>query len=241
MFGPQTSKGTNALFDFTKNSSSKDDADCSGSSVDDYPDAIITEVWQASLLSGGILTEGEIRGLRMDITSLPVVGTLTNAPLRTLLRNATRAAHLAAKPTLLRANFMVEIACPEPLIGCCYPVLEDFHGIIVDETVQEWGTAGGGFFRADAAGTRAATIRLQLPQSSSLNGFQDRIWDATNGQCTINETFAGWQACRGDPLNAFDAITGEQSEAFGEVMKIRRRKGLPPLAVKLADFGASLS
>jgi translation elongation factor EF-G len=243
-FGPQTSKGTNALCDFTKKASvdaSQEDSSA-GSTIQDYPDDVVVEVWQESLLRGGVLTEGEVRGLRMDILSFPVVGTLTNNPLRSFLKNATRAAHLASKPTLLRAIYLIDIVCPEPLIGCCYPILEDFHGIIVDELVQEWDAlVGGGALMPGAASTRAATLRVQLPQSSSINGFQDQLWDVTNGQCKITETFSGWQACRGDPFNAFDAVTGEQSGAFNEVTKIRRRKGLPPLSLKLSDLGASLS
>ena len=119
-------------------------------------------------------------------------------------RRSFYGAQILAKPRLLEPVYLVEIQCPEQVIGSIYSVLSRKRGHVFEETQR--------------IGTPMFNIKAFLPVQESF-GFTADLRAATSGQAFPQCVFDHWQIVQGDPLDKMD-------KSFEIVKNIRKRKGL---------------
>jgi elongation factor 2 len=119
-------------------------------------------------------------------------------------RRSFYGAQLMAKPRLLEPVYLVEIQCPEHVVGSIYGVLNRKRGHVFEETQR--------------IGTPIFNVKAYLPVQESF-GFTADLRAATSGQAFPQCIFDHWQMVQGDPLS----INDKTNEL---VKNIRKRKGL---------------
>jgi elongation factor 2 len=116
----------------------------------------------------------------------------------------TYAACLLATPGIQEPVFLVEIQCPENVIGGVYSVLNKRRGEV--------------FSAEQRIGTPMFIVKAYLPAMESF-GFNSDLRQATGGQAFPQTVFDHWEHMSGSPLDA-----GSKLEDM--VKAIRTRKGL---------------
>ena len=100
--------------------------------------------------------------------------------------------------------FLVEIQCPENVIGSVYSVLNKRRGQVFSEEQR--------------IGTPMFTVKAYLPVKESF-GFNGDLRQATGGQAFPQSGFDHWELMNGSPL--------DKGSKLEEMVKgIRTRKGL---------------
>ena len=100
--------------------------------------------------------------------------------------------------------FLVEIQCPDNVIGSVYSVLNKRRGQVFSEEQR--------------VGTPMFTVKAYLPVMESF-GFNSDLRQATSGQAFPQSVFDHWELMNGSPL--------ENGSKLEETVKaIRTRKGL---------------
>jgi len=113
-------------------------------------------------------------------------------------------AQLLAKPKLVEPVYLVEIQCPEQVVGSIYSILNRKRGHVFEETQRP--------------GTPIFNLKAYLPVAESF-GFTADLRAATSGQAFPQCVFDHWQLVQGDPL--------DQMDKCNEIVKsIRKRKGM---------------
>jgi len=113
-------------------------------------------------------------------------------------------AQLLAKPKLLEPVYLVEIQCPEQVVGSIYSVINRKRGHVFEEIQRP--------------GTPIFNLKAYMPVQESF-GFTADLRAATSGQAFPQCVFDHWQLVQGDPL--------DQNDKCNEIVKsIRKRKGL---------------
>ena len=113
-------------------------------------------------------------------------------------------AQLLAKPKLVEPIYLVEIQCPEQVVGSIYSVLNRKRGHVFEETQRP--------------GTPIFNLKAYLPVAESF-GFTADLRAATSGQAFPQCVFDHWQLVQGDPLDPNDKCN--------EIIRsIRKRKGM---------------
>ena len=116
----------------------------------------------------------------------------------------TYAACLLATPGIQEPVFLVEIQCPENVIGSVYSVLNKRRGQIFSEEQR--------------VGTPMFTVKAYLPVKESF-GFNSDLRQATGGQAFPQSAFDHWELMNGSPL--------DKGSKLEEIVKgVRTRKGL---------------
>jgi len=131
-------------------------------------------------------------------------------------RRVIHAAELLAVPKLLEPIYLVEIQCPQMVVGSVYGVLNRKRGHVWKEDKKE--------------GTPLVNIKAYLPVMESF-GFTADLRSHTSGQAFPQCVFDHWDVLSGNPMR-------ENSKAYDVVMDIRKRKGLKlelPQLNKLED------
>jgi elongation factor 2 len=129
-------------------------------------------------------------------------------------RRAIYGAALMANPKLVEPVYLVEIQCPEQVVGSIYGVLNRKRGHVFEEVQRP--------------GTPMFNVKAYLPVAESF-GFTAGLRSATSGQAFPQCVFDHWQVILGNPLDEKDKIN--------ELVKgIRKRKGLKEAIPSIGEY-----
>jgi len=201
-FGPNTD-GCNVLVDCTKGVAY----------LAEIKDSMVAALqW---VTREGVLTQENMRGIRFNLMDVTLHTDAIHRGGGQIIPTARRAfygAQLLAKPRLMEPVFLVDITCPQTVIGGIYGVMNKRRGTIVEE-VQRFGTP-------------LTNIRCHLPVTESF-GFTADLRANTGGQAFPQCVFDHWETFKDDPLVPGTRKINELVNAT------RKRKGLefeiPPL------------
>jgi len=156
----------------------------------------------------GVLTGENMRGIRFNLMDVVLHADAIHRGGGQVIPTARRvfyAAQLTAKPRLMEPIFLVEIQCPQSVIGGIYSVMNRRRGQIIEEIQRP--------------GTPLTNIKCHLPVAESF-GFTADLRSNTGGQAFPQCVFDHWKVMPGDPLEK-----GSKAEEI--VLATRKRKGLP--------------
>ncbi|KAJ7187824.1 P-loop containing nucleoside triphosphate hydrolase protein [Mycena filopes] len=207
-FGPNGS-GANAFVDTTKGIQY----------LNEIKESVVSGLQWAT--SQGVCAEEAVRGVRFNLLDATLHADSIHrggGQLIPTVRRAINAACLLAEPTLMEPVYLMEIQCPEAVIGDVYPLLRIRRAQILGDHDSE----------EQRPGTSMFTIRAYLPVSESF-GFTDQLRAATRGQVFPQCVFDHWEVMDGSPL-----APGSKMEQL--VTKIRTRKGLSPAIPALDHY-----
>jgi len=162
----------------------------------------------------GVLTGENMRGIRFNLMDVILHADAIHRGGGQIIPTARRvfyAAQMTAQPRLMEPVFLVEIQCPQSVVGGIYSVMNRRRGQIVEEMQRP--------------GTPLLNIKAHLPVMESF-GFTADLRSNTAGQAFPQCVFDHWRVFQGDPLEA-----GSKHEEV--VLACRKRKGMavevPPL------------
>lgn len=193
-FGPDVN-GPNLLIDRTK----------AIQYLNEIKDSCVSAFQWAS--KEGVLSGESMRGISFNIIDVTLHADSIHRGGGQIIPTARRSfygAQILAKPRLLEPVYLVEIQCPEQVIGSIYSVLSRKRGHVFEETRR--------------VGTPMFNIKAFLPVQESF-GFTADLRAATSGQAFPQCVFDHWQIIQGDPFDKMD-------KSFEIVKNIRKRKGL---------------
>ena len=107
-----------------------------------------------------------------------------------MCRRVCYAACLLAEPGLQEPVFLVEIQCPETVIGGIYSCLNKRRGQVFSEEQK--------------AGTPMFTVKAYLPVNESF-GFNADLRSQTGGQAFPQSVFDHWEVMNGCMLHVFSS------------------------------------
>lgn len=155
----------------------------------------------------GVLCEENMHGIRFDVHDMTLHTHAIHRGGGQIIPTARRvlyACQLTAEPRLLEPVYLVEIQCPESVVGGIYGVLNRKRGLVFEES--------------QVMGTPMFVVKAYLPVNESF-GFTADLRSNTSGQAFPQCVFDHWQFLPGDPMEA-------SSKPAQVVADIRKRKGL---------------
>ncbi|KAG8127046.1 putative Eukaryotic translation elongation factor 2 protein [Naja naja] len=167
--------------------------------------------------SVGALCEENLRGVRFDVHDVTLHADAIHRGGGQIIPTARRclyACMLTAQPRLMEPIYLVEIQCPEQVVGGIYGVLNRKRGHVFEES--------------QVAGTPMFVVKAYLPVNESF-GFTADLRSNTGGQAFPQCVFDHWQILPGDP---FDSA----SRPSQVVSETRKRKGLKEGIPALDNF-----
>jgi len=203
-FGPEGT-GPNLLVDVTKGVQY----------LNEIKDSVVAGL--AWVTKEGVMTQEVMRGIRFDIHDVVLHTDAVHRGGGQIIPTARRvfyAAQLTAQPRLLEPIFLVEIQCPQTVVGGIYAVMNKRRGTIIEELAR--------------VGTPLVGVKAHLPVQESF-GFTGDLRANTGGQAFPQCVFDHWKLVPGDPME-----TG--SKAAEIVAATRKRKGLPAEVPELDRF-----
>jgi len=203
-FGPNDN-GPNILVDTTK----------AVQYLNEIKDSVVTSL--AWVTKEGVLTNENMRGVRFDIMDVSLHADAVHRGGGQIVPTARRvmyAAQLTAQPRLMEPIFLVEIQCPQTVVGGIYAVMNKRRGQIIEEIQR--------------VGTPLTNIKAHLPVMESF-GFTADLRANTGGQAFPQCVFDHWKVVNGDPFE-------KDTKAFEIVNQTRKRKGLPEEVPPLDRF-----
>lgn len=193
-FGPDTT-GPNLLVDVTKGVQY----------LNEIKDSCVAAFQWAS--GEGVMAEEPMRGIRynvMDVTLHADAIHRGGGQIMPTCRRVVYAACLLANPGLQEPIYLVEIQCPESVLGGVYSTMNKKRGHVTSEEPR--------------VGTPMYNVKAFLPVAESF-GFTGALRQATGGQAFPQLVFDHWSIISGSPLDAGSKLQ--------ELVKgIRKRKGL---------------
>jgi len=203
-FGPNTD-GCNLLVDCTKGVQY----------LNEIKDSCVAALqW---VTKEGILTNENMRGIRFNLMDVVLHADAIHRGGGQVIPTARRvffAAQLTAKPRLMEPIFLVEIQCPQTVVGGIYGVMNRRRGQIIEEVQR--------------VGTPMTNVKCHLPVMESF-GFTADLRSNTGGQAFPQCVFDHWKVVNGDPY--------EEGTKAKEIVAItRKRKGLPDEVPPLDRF-----
>ncbi|MGH0186815.1 UNVERIFIED_CONTAM: hypothetical protein FKN15_022611 [Acipenser sinensis] len=193
-FGPDGT-GPNLLVDVTKGVQY----------LNEIKDSVVAGFQWAS--KEGALCEENMRAVRFDIHDVTLHTDAIHRGGGQIIPTARRvlyACQLTAQPRLMEPVYMVEIQCPEQVVGGIYGVLNRKRGHVFEES--------------QVAGTPMFIVKAFLPVNESF-GFTADLRSNTGGQAFPQCVFDHWQILPGDPSDS-------STKPFQVVAETRKRKGL---------------
>lgn len=193
-FGPEAT-GPNMLVDVTKGVQY----------LNEIKDSMVSGFQWAT--KDGVLCEENCRGIRWNIHDVTLHTDAIHRGGGQIIPTARRclyACQLTASPRLLEPVYLVEIQCPESVVGGIYGVLNRRRGHVFEE--------------AQVPGTPTFVVKAYLPVNESF-GFTADLRSNTGGQAFPQCVFDHWQVLPGDPLDG-------KSKPWQVIMDTRKRKGL---------------
>jgi len=194
-FGPNGT-GPNVLVDITKGVQY----------LNEIKDSVVAAL--AWVTKEGVLTQENMRGIRFNIHDVTLHTDAVHRGGGQIIPTARRvfyAAQLTAQPKVMEPIFLVEIQCPQTVVGGIYTVMNKKRGQIIEEVTRP--------------GTPLVNIKAYLPVMESF-GFTADLRAATGGQAFPQSVFDHWKIVTGDPMEV-------GSKTHEIVMGTRKRKGLP--------------
>jgi len=163
----------------------------------------------------GPMCEERVRGLKMWLNDVTLHADAIHrgmGQISPVARRVTYAGIYLANPAVLEPIFLVNVTCPQPLVGTIYNVMSMRRGSVTDEGE---GMSGG-----------VANMRAFLPVAESF-GFSQALAEATGGAAFSQLMFDHWQLLDGGDFR-------NPEDRLGKIISaIRVRKGLsaelPPL------------
>lgn len=193
-FGPDGT-GANLLIDMTKGVQY----------LNEIKDSVVAGFQWAT--KEGALCEENMRAVRFEIHDVTLHTDAIHRGGGQIIPTARRvlyASQLTAQPRLMEPIYLVEIQCPEQVVGGIYGVLNRKRGHVFEES--------------QVMGTPIFVVKAYLPVNESF-GFTADLRSNTGGQAFPQCVFDHWQILPGDPSDA-------TSKPFQIVAEIRKRKGL---------------
>jgi len=193
-FGPDGS-GPNLLMDVTKGVQY----------LNEIKDSVVAGFQWAT--KEGALCEENMRAIRYDIHDVTLHSDAIHRGGGQIIPTARRvlyACQLTAQPRLMEPVYLVEIQCPEQVVGGIYGVLNRKRGHVFEES--------------HVMGTPMFIVKAYLPVNESF-GFTADLRSNTGGQAFPQCVFDHWQILPGDPSDP----AMRPSQVLAE---IRKRKGL---------------
>jgi len=193
-FGPEGT-GPNLVVDATKGVQY----------LNEIKDSVVAGFQWASKES--VLCEENMRGVRFNIYDVTLHADAIHRGGGQIIPTARRCLYacvLTAAPRLLEPVYLVEIQCPEGVVGGIYGVLNKRRGCVIEEM--------------QISGTPMFIVKAYLPVNESF-GFTADLRSNTGGQAFPQCVFDHWQIFPGDPLDG-------KSRPWQIVMDTRKRKGL---------------
>jgi len=193
-FGPNTN-GPNVVVDCTKGVQY----------LNEIKDSVIAAFqW---VTKEGVLTQENMRGIRFNIMDVVLHTDAIHRGGGQIIPTARRvfyAAQLTAEARLMEPVFLVEIQCPQTVIGGIYAVMNKRRGQIIEEIQR--------------IGTPLTNVKAYLPVMESF-GFTADLRSNTGGQAFPQCVFDHWKVVQGSPFES-----GKTQETC---LLTRKRKGLP--------------
>ncbi|XP_041659098.1 elongation factor 2-like [Cheilinus undulatus] len=193
-FGPEGT-GPNLLIDVTKGVQY----------LNEIKDSVVAGFQWAT--KEGVLCEENMRAIRFDIHDVTLHTDAIHRGGGQIIPTARRvlyACQLTAQPRLMEPVYLVEIQCPEQVVGGIYGVLNRKRGHVFEES--------------QLMGTPMFMVKAYLPVNESF-GFTADLRSNTGGQAFPQCVFDHWQILPGDPNDA-------STKAAQVVAETRKRKGL---------------
>uniref|UniRef100_A0A4W6ELE7 Eukaryotic translation elongation factor 2b n=1 Tax=Lates calcarifer TaxID=8187 RepID=A0A4W6ELE7_LATCA len=193
-FGPDGT-GPNLLIDMTKGVQY----------LNEIKDSVVAGFQWAT--KEGALCEENMRAIRFDIHDVTLHADAIHRGGGQIIPTARRvlyACQLTAQPRLMEPVYLVEIQCPEQVVGGIYGVLNRKRGHVFEES--------------QVMGTPMFVVKAYLPVNESF-GFTADLRSNTGGQAFPQCVFDHWQILQGDPNDP-------ASRPSQVVAEIRKRKGL---------------
>jgi elongation factor 2 len=164
----------------------------------------------------GPMCEERVRGLKVWLNDVTLHADAIHRGMGQISPTSRRVVYAGmylATPALLEPIFLVNITCPQGIVGSIYNVLSMRRGNVFDE--GDGGMSGG-----------VANMRAYLPVAESF-GFSQSLAEATSGAAFSQLMFDHWQLMDGGDFKDPETRLGKVINA------IRVRKGLtaelPPL------------
>ncbi|XP_012372676.1 elongation factor 2 [Octodon degus] len=165
----------------------------------------------------GALCEENMRGVRFDVHDVTLHAEAIHrggGQIIPTVRRCLYASVLTAQPRLMEPIYLVEIQCPEQVVGGIYGVLNRKRGHVFEES--------------QVAGTPMFVVKAYLPVNESF-GFTADLRSNTGGQAFPQCVFDHWQILPGDPFD-------NSSRPSQVVAETRKRKGLKEGIPALDNF-----
>uniref|UniRef100_A0A8C7QJP9 Elongation factor 2 n=2 Tax=Oncorhynchus mykiss TaxID=8022 RepID=A0A8C7QJP9_ONCMY len=193
-FGPDGT-GPNLLMDVTKGVQY----------LNEIKDSVVAGFQWA--VKEGALCEENMRAVRFDVHDVTLHTDAIHRGGGQIIPTARRvlyACQLTAQPRLMEPVYLVEIQCPEQVVGGIYGVLNRKRGHVFEES--------------QVMGTPMFIVKAYLPVNESF-GFTADLRSNTGGQAFPQCVFDHWQILQGDPQDASTKISQIVADT-------RKRKGL---------------
>jgi elongation factor 2 len=165
----------------------------------------------------GPLSEERMRGIRFNLVDATLHADAIHRGGGQILPTCRRvlyAAALCAKVRLLEPVYLVEIQCPQDVVGGVYGTLSQRRGEVIEEIPR--------------IGTPVVNIKAALPVNESF-GFTGVLRKNTSGQAFPQMRFDHWAQLPGDPYKegtmANEILTG-----------IRKRKSMKEVLPLFSDY-----
>jgi elongation factor 2 len=155
----------------------------------------------------GVLCEEPMRGIRFNVVDTVLHNDSIHrggGQITPTTRRVLYAAELLAKPSLQEPMFLVEITCPQDVVGAIYSCMAARRGAVEDEVQVE--------------GTPLVIMKAFLPVAESF-GFTSFLREKTAGQAFPNCVFDHWELIDGD-------LSQKENKLTKLVQTVRVRKGL---------------
>uniref|UniRef100_A0A674E2B3 Eukaryotic translation elongation factor 2b n=1 Tax=Salmo trutta TaxID=8032 RepID=A0A674E2B3_SALTR len=193
-FGPDGT-GPNLLMDVTKGVQY----------LNEIKDSVVAGFQWA--VKEGALCEENMRAVRFDVHDVTLHTDAIHRGGGQIIPTARRvlyACQLTAQPRLMEPVYLVEIQCPEQVVGGIYGVLNRKRGHVFEES--------------QVMGTPMFIVKAYLPVNESF-GFTADLRSNTGGQAFPQCVFDHWQILQGDPQDSTTKISQIVADT-------RKRKGL---------------
>uniref|UniRef100_A0A672RFB1 Elongation factor 2-like n=1 Tax=Sinocyclocheilus grahami TaxID=75366 RepID=A0A672RFB1_SINGR len=203
-FGPDGT-GPNLLMDVTKGVQY----------LNEIKDSVVAGFQWAT--KEGVLCEENLRAVRFDVHDVTLHTDAIHRGGGQIIPTARRvlyACQITAEPRLMEPVYLVEIQCPEQVVGGIYGVLNRKRGHVFEES--------------QVMGTPMFIVKAFLPVNESF-GFTADLRSNPGGQAFPQCVFDHWQILQGDPQDP-------ASKPFQIVAETRKRKGLKEGIPALDNF-----
>ncbi|CAO3658249.1 unnamed protein product [Umbelopsis ramanniana] len=203
-FGPDGS-GANLLVDTTK----------AVQYLNETKDSFVAAFQWAT--KEGPIADENVRGCRFNIMDVTLHADAIHrggGQLIPTCRRVMYASILTATPGIQEPIYLVEIQCPDTVMGGIYSVLNRRRGQVFSEEQRP--------------GTPLVTVKAYLPVNESF-GFSTDLRAATGGQAFPQAVFDHWAAMSGSPIEVGNKV-------YDIIRAVRRRKGLPEDVPGLEKF-----